>query len=92
MDIWIGVALMGGVLSLVGLAVIRQQYRQGRLGRGELLTVVIGFVVIAAIAIGEALLWELPAWIPLASFFLPLWLGLIAYARRRSIRARDHRR
>jgi hypothetical protein len=78
---------VGGVLSLVGLGDITRQYRQGRLGRGELLTIVIGFVVLAGLAIGEVLLWKPPTWMPLASFFLPLWLGLIVFTRRR--RRRD---
>ena len=89
MNIWIGVALVGGVLSLVGLGVLTQQYHQDKITRGELLTIIIGFVILTVAAIGE-LLWEPPRWMPIVSFlFLPLWLGLIVFVMRRSRRGDD---
>jgi hypothetical protein len=74
-----------GVLSLVGLGVLTRQYRQGKIAQGEFQTVIIGFVILAVLAIGEEL-WMPPTWMPLSSFFLPLWLGLIVFVPRRSRR------
>ena len=73
MNIWIWIAMAGGILCLGGLAVAVNQYRRGRLRPGELILLLIGLILIICLAIVDIVSGKnTSGWIELVGWLLIL--------------------
>jgi hypothetical protein len=86
MEVWIAVAVLGGIVSLLGIAVLVHRARQGRVTRLELGVVLATYVLI----LGALLATEVFRTRPVGSVFvltmLPFWFLIASRARGRSAR------
>lgn len=89
MSIWIWVAIAGGALCVVGLAIAVLQYFRGWLRLGELLILLIVSISVISIAVVEAMSGrQTRGWSELAVWLL-VSTALIINARRRGRQTRD---
>lgn len=83
MEVWIAVTVLGGILSLAGLAALVRRYQQGLVSGLELTAVLITYTLL----VGGLLLTEVFETRPAGTLFvlimLPLWSIIAFRARRR---------
>ena len=83
MNTWLIVAMVGFVLSLVGMVVLVIQFRQGKFGLAEFLTYVIGYVVFIGIVVWSELAGR-PRWMQWAPIYILLWYAVLLIVRRKT--------
>ena len=89
MNIWIMVAVIGGIFFLGGIYIAVLQYRQGRLDRRELYPLLIISCIVVLVALADFLFTD--AFSNWAPFSFVLWLCMMAIlqSRRRKRQRQD---
>jgi len=90
MIFWIGVAVIGGVLSIWGLWVFWGRYRRGEITGRYLLAVFVGFVSYASFALLSAVRPELSSGPVALAVLLPAFLAILVLIREHR-KAEEHK-
>jgi uncharacterized membrane protein len=88
MLIWILVATVGGILSLMGLITLFRQYRRDRITLRSLLAYVVGYVAFVSYALASALRPDIASGPASVAMLLPAFVAIVVAAHEHR-RARD---